>query len=122
MRNELTLRETRVVSALLQENTLRAAAKRAGVSERTVYRYVRLARVQKELRRQRGELFSVALSGLRQAWSLTGQTLAKVMSDAKTSGAAKVSAARTALRAGETARMYDELENRVADLEQSEDE
>lgn len=121
MRKELTLREARVAAALLQENTLRDAARRAGVSERTVYRYLRRPGVQKELRRGRGELFSAALSGLREAWSLSGRTLAKVMSDEKTSGAAKVSACRTALRAGETARVYDELENRVVELEHRED-
>ena len=118
MREELSVREARVTVALLQENTFKAAARRAGVSERTVYRYVRLARVQKELRKRRSELFSASLSGLQDAWNLTGSTLARVMRDEKASGAARVSAARAALKAGEVMGLYDDLAGRVAGLEE----
>ena len=117
MEKELSIREARVAAALMSEPTLAAAARKAGVSERTVYRYLRLERVQKQLRRGRGQLFSAALSGMREAWSESGPTLVKVMHDEKASGSAKVSAVRTALRAGENARLYDELEGRLVELE-----
>jgi transposase-like protein len=112
-------RERRAVEALLAGASHEAAAAAAGVSPRTLRRWVRLPRFAAALRAAQAQAFDEALGVLR-ASALDGvHALREVASDCEAPAAARVAAARALLEEGRKAIEVDEIEGRLAKLEEA---
>jgi phage terminase small subunit len=114
----LTTRQRRFVLALLESSTVRQAAERADLPERTAWRYLGDARVKIELSRLSDAMLASACVGLLDDMSLARTTLRTVMQSDQASDAARVSAARAVLDA--SLRLFElvSLTERVSAIEE----
>ncbi len=116
-RNELSPKQRRFVSALLESRTLKEAAERAGISLATAKRYKRDPRVQQELAERSQELVDALARRLREL----GHQAVEVLEQAMAGGdgwAVRVRAADITLgRLLQVAELV-ELEARVTALEE----
>jgi len=112
--------QEKAILALLAEPSLTRAAKVCGITERTLYRWLREEKVFiSAYRRARREAFSQAI-GLTQRYApVAVTTLVKVMTDDSAPHTAKVSAATTLLRFGRDGVELDDLQERVEALEET---
>lgn len=96
-------KEDLAVIALLSEPTIGKAAKRVGVSEATLWRWMQDESFQELYREARNKAVGQAIARLQQATTKAVNTLEAVISDSKAPANVKVNAARiiieTALRA-----------------------
>lgn len=110
-------RKSRVLTALLTSQSKEEAAKTAGVSTRTVRRYlaepVFSAAYEAALNQQVDEALNISKAGLVEA----SRTLRDVMGDSGASPTAKVSAARAMLDFFERLAEFREVERRLDALE-----
>ena len=115
----LTPRQQQAVEALLQDPTLTRAAALAGVTERTLRRWLDLAAFRAAVLRSRREAFGRAI-GLTQRYApVAVATLVKVMNDAASPPSSKVTAAAVLLRFGREGIELDDLAERVDALERA---
>jgi phage terminase small subunit len=114
----LTPRQRRFVAALLESSTVRQAAERADLPERTAWRYLGDAGVKAELARLGDGMLAQACVGLLDDMALARQTLRAIMQSEQASDAARVSAARAVLDA--SLRLFElvSLTERVGNLEE----
>ncbi len=87
----------KVLVALLHHGAVRAAAKEAGVSEATVFRYLQDAEFQRRYRAARADVVDAAVALMQRLCSNAVTTLGTVMHDNKAPASARVSAAKTIL-------------------------
>lgn len=114
---QLRPRQRRAISALLSAPTLKDAAERAGIGERTLRRWLQDAAFREALHRAQDETLAQAA---RQSLAAMGEALATlqgIMADPLAQPTARVSAARAVLE--HAARLYEivNLSERVALLE-----
>jgi lambda repressor-like predicted transcriptional regulator len=105
------------IAALLHTTTVRAAAQQAGVSERTLSRWLERADFQAAYRRAKRELIAGAVHILLHATSSATQVLVSIMNDATQPATARVSAARTVLTMVLHALHDEDLDGRFAEIE-----
>ena len=115
----LTTPQSKALEALLAEPTMTRAATVAGVSERTLRRWLQTPAFRTAVLAARREAFGQAI-GLTQRYApVAVATLVKVMQDASGGPSAKVSAAATMLKFGREGIELDDLAARVEALEQA---
>jgi AcrR family transcriptional regulator len=105
------------LSALLTETTFQKAAKIAGVSEVTLYRWLKdkdFSQAYKELKR---EAVSQAVARLQQISGQAVETLKAIMEDKDSPASVRVSAAKSILEMAIKAVELDDITKRIEDLE-----
>ena len=126
MSEPLTMRKARqreqLILALLQQPTLSKAAEQIGISSVTAWRVTKTTEFQEEYRQARREAFSQALGRLQQAASAATSTLLKIMVDATAPPASRVRAANCILEHAANALEVEDLQVRLAKLEQVEED
>lgn len=114
---DLTKKQEKAVVALLAAPTVQAAAEAAGVSERTLWRWLQQPEFKEAYRQARREAVSHAIGRLQQATTRAVETLEEVMGNPEAKESARVSAAKTVLDAALKALELEDLEARVEELE-----
>ncbi len=113
----LSPKQEKAILALLQEPTIAKAAASAGVSNRSVVRWLTQEDFSLAYRKARREAFSPAI-GLTQHYApLAVNTLATIMADKTAPAHARVTAASTLLKFGREGIELDDLAARVEALE-----
>ncbi len=87
----------KVLTALLHHGAVRSAAKDAGVSEATVFRYLQDAEFQRRYREARASVVDAAIALMQRLCANAVSTLDTVMHDTEAPASARVSAAKTIL-------------------------
>ncbi len=111
-------KQDQAIAALLEEPTISKAAKKAGVGERTLLRWLKLDDFQLAYRIARRALVSQAIAHLQQTTGEAVETLRLVMKDKSAPASAKVAAARIALDLAFKAIETEDVEQRLKALEQ----
>lgn len=112
-------RKEAAIIGLLLEPSFEKAAKRAGISESTLWRWLRTDDFQTAYREARRETVSQAIGALQKASSEAVEALREIMQDKEAPATARVSAARSIL---EFAIKGMEIEDILARLEALENE
>src|SRR5688572_8199488 len=115
----LTARQEAGLAALLNCATVLKAAEQAGVTDRTLRRWMEEPAFARAYRRARREQFAHAMSLTQRYAPLAVQELVKVMADASAPHSARVSACTTLLKFGRESIEVDELAGRIESLEQA---
>lgn len=110
--------ETAVLIALLQPGTVSDAAKKAGVSRATVYRYMANDHFKTALRAAQDEAIETAISLLSGAARDAADTLIQIHTDKTVPAAVRVQASRAILTEFLKVREQHELSERLAKIEQ----
>jgi hypothetical protein len=105
------------ISALLTSGSITEASQKTGLSERTIYRYLRNPEFQSMFKQAKMRLLDGAISKLRTEASGAVDVLAAIAHDRNASDTARVAAARSilqfAVEYGQTA----DIEERLQELE-----
>jgi hypothetical protein len=113
----LTGPQATAIAALLQEPTMQRAAEVAGVSVRTLQRWVKEELFRRALLRARREAFGQAVGLTQRLAPLAVATFAQVMKDPQAPAAAKVSAAVALLKFGREGIEMEDFAERLEALE-----
>lgn len=114
-----TRKREKAVCGLLQQPTIAQAAGYAGISEGTLYRWLREdPEFQTAYREARREVVRQSTARLQQACGQAVQTLMDVQADPESSGSAKVTAARAVLELAYKAVEIEDLDERLRRLEE----
>ena len=111
-------KQEQAIAALLEQPTISKAAKKAGVGERTLLRWLKLDDFQLAYRIARRALVSQAIAHLQHTTGEAVETLRLVMKDKSAPASAKVAAARIALDLAFKAIETEDVEQRLTALEQ----
>jgi hypothetical protein len=117
--SKLGRKQEQAIAALLGQRNVDEAAKVAGVSVRTLWRWLRTADFHAAYMAARRTAFSQATARLQQAGSAAVTVLIKIMLDTKEPAAARVRAAHCALSLGTRAIEIDDLAVRLEELERT---
>lgn len=107
----------RAIAALIANPSVSKAAKAAGLTEATLYRYLRLDDFQAEYQAARRQIVHHSIAVVQAAMSEAVGTLRSIMTDSQAPASARVSAARVVIDTGLRAVEYEDLELRLAALE-----
>ena len=118
MSEKLSRRQEGAISALLAQSTLTQAAEVSGVAESTLRRWLKQESFQAAYRRARREAVGQAIARLQHVTTVAVNTLEAVMTDPSARESAKVTAARAVLELAMRAVEVEDLEVRIATLEQ----
>src|SRR6516225_10020731 len=105
------------VAALLTQRNIEEAAKAAGISARTLMRWLKLPEFQAAYREARKAAYSQAVAKLQQGATAAATTLLKVMVDQSTPASVKVRAAECVMTHSAKAMEIENIEARVSALE-----
>jgi transposase-like protein len=107
------------IAALLTQRNIEEAAKAAGISARTLLRWLKLPEFQTAYREVRRTAYSQAVAKLQQGATAAATTLLKVMLDQGTSASVKVRAAECVMNYSSKAIEIEDVEFRVSALERA---
>jgi hypothetical protein len=107
------------IVALLAEPTIAAAAKAAGVSYTSLWRWLQEPEFQTEYRKAKRDAFGQATAQLQQAASAAVKCLKEIIEDTKAPSSSRVMAARTVLEMGLKGIELEDLEARLAVIERT---
>jgi len=93
----LNRNEQKALGALLQTTTVKAAARAAGLSERTVYRYLADPDFRAELRKRQDQVIGALIASLAGASGGSVSTLCAIQKDVNNAPSVRRSAAATIL-------------------------
>ena len=113
----MTPAQNRAIVALLAERDTKAAAKAAGVSYRTLCRWLENPAFQTELKTASSAVIDSALLRLSELTAQAVEVLREIMTDKDASAGTRVQAANIALARFLDLRESQELEKRIAALE-----
>jgi hypothetical protein len=105
------------VAALLTQRNIDEAANAAGISPRTLMRWMRVPEFQAAYREARRAAYSQAVAKLQQGATAAATTLLKVMVDQSTPASVKVRAAECVMTHSAKAIEIEDMEARVSALE-----
>lgn len=105
------------IVGLLTQPTIDEAAKHAGVSGPTLWRWMQEPTFQTEYRKARRQAMGQATAQLQQAGCIAVKALKEIIQGSGGSASARVAAARTVLEIGLRAIELEDLDERVAELE-----
>ena len=111
--------QERAIIALLSEPTLRAAAVSAGISETTLWRWLKDPDFALAYREARKEVIEQATAQLQALASEAVRTLGQILRDDKAAPHVRASAAARVLALAYKSRELDDLESRLETLEAS---
>lgn len=105
------------IAALLHSESIRDAAKEAGIAEATLHRYLKDESFKAEYQAAKREVINHAICRLQQSAGKAVKALVEISGDEKAPASARVSAARTILEISMKAIEFEDLEKRIAALE-----
>jgi molybdenum-dependent DNA-binding transcriptional regulator ModE len=108
----------KVLTALLHHGAVRSAAKDAGVSEATVFRYLQDTEFQRRYRAARASAVDAAIALMQRLCANAVSTLGSVMHDTEAPASERVSAARTILEQSMSAVELTGLRQEVEEIKQ----
>jgi hypothetical protein len=114
---KLTRKQEALISALLNEDTIDAAAKTVGIGVMTAYRWLKDPDFRAVYREARREVVEHAITHVQQATGEAVQTLRDIMADVVAPASARVSASRTMLELAIKVVEVQDLDARIAALE-----
>ena len=114
---ELKPQQRRAIAAMLTERDIRAAALKAEISERVLYRWLDLPEFKAELQAASRQAIDTAILRLSELSGQAVETLREVMTDTATSAGTRVQAANIALARLLDLRELQELEERLQRIE-----
>jgi len=112
-------KQEQTIAALLTQRNLDEAAKTAGISMRTLMRWLKLLEFQAAYREARRTAYSQAVAKLQQGAAAAATTLLKVMVDQSTPASVKVRAAECVMNHSSKAIEVEDVEFRVSELERA---
>ncbi|MHB1407792.1 MAG: phBC6A51 family helix-turn-helix protein [Desulfitobacteriaceae bacterium] len=112
-------REDLLIAALLTEPSMSEAAKKAGISQSTLFRWHQDPEFHERYREARRQAVSHAITRLQQASTQAVNTLQEIMESNDAPAAAKVSAAKIVLEMSVRAVEMEDLEARIETLEKT---
>jgi hypothetical protein len=116
--DELTPKQHKALAALLSEPTVTAAAAKCGIGERTLHTWLREPAFAAAYTAARHDAVGQAVGRLQHATGIAVDALVDVLDvDAPTPAAVRVSAAKVIIEYALRFRELDELESRIAALE-----
>ena len=107
------------IAALLTQRNVEESARAAGIGTQTPIRWLKLPEFQSEYREARRAAFSQSNARLQQGSSAAVSTLLKIMVDANAPASARVRAADRVLDRAKQAIEIEDIEVRLAALEQA---
>jgi transposase-like protein len=108
-----------VIAALLSQRSVDGAARATGVGAATIFRWMKLPEFQDEYRLARRQAVSQTTARLQQASGAAVTTLLNVMVDKDSPAASKIRAAETVLEYSLRGMELEDVQARVARLEQN---
>jgi hypothetical protein len=118
MSGKFSRKHEQAISALLTQPTLAEAATTVGVGEATLRRWLQQASFQVAYRQARREAVSQAIARLQQVTTVAVSTLEDIMTDPTARESARVTAARAVLELAIRGVELEDLDVRIAALEQ----
>lgn len=112
-------KQEEAIAALLSQRNVEEAARTAGIGARTLLRWLKLPEFQNAYREARREAFGQAVARLQQGTSAAATTLLKVMIDPSAPPSVRVRAAEAVFNHAFRAIEIEEIEARLAALEQA---
>ena len=112
-------RQDQYIVALLEQPTLQKAAAAVGVSDVTLWRCLKQPEFADAFRKARRDAFSQSVARLQHASSAAVGTLLRVMTDKEAPASSRVRAAEVVLSTAFKGIELDDIEARVAELEQA---
>ena len=107
------------IAALLTNRNVEEAARSVGIDVKTLMRWMQVPEFDAEYRKARRDAFSQSIARLQQATGAAVTTLLKVMVDPSTPASTKVRAADSVFQHAAKAIEIEDIEVRLAALEQS---
>lgn len=117
--SEFTRKMEEAIAALLTQRNIEDAAKAAGIGTQTLLRWLKVPEFETAYREARRAAFGQATARLQQATSAAVSTLLKIMVDANMPPSTRVRAADSILDHAKQAIEVEDVEVRVAALEQA---
>ncbi len=115
--DKLTAKQVKALVALLDCGEIKAAAKRAGVGEATLWRWLQEPGFQKSYRAARRALVETAISQLQSDCTIAVRVLREVAEDIESPASSRVAAARTILEQSVAAIQLTDLQERLEEVE-----
>jgi hypothetical protein len=116
---KLSRRKELAIAALLSQPSIGGAAKKAGIAEKTLFRWLQLNEFQRAYKNARRQVIDQTIAQIQSVLSEAVQTLLNVMSDIEAPASAKVSAARALLDIGFKVVEIEDLESRIEKIEKN---
>jgi len=110
-------KQDRAIAALLKAETIRDAAKEAGIAEATLHRYLKDDAFKKAYREAKRAVVDHAICQLQRSAGKAVKALSSIIDEADAPASARVSAAKTILEVAMKAVEIEDLERRITDLE-----
>lgn len=105
------------IASLLNASSLREAAKKAGIAEATLHRYLKDDTFKAQYQEAKKEVVQQAICQLQQSAGKAVRVLIAIAEDEESPSSARVSAAKTILETSLKAVELEDLEKRVGELE-----
>jgi len=112
-------RKKEAIAALLIQLNVEEAARSIGIATRTLLRWMRIPEFQTAYREARRAAYGQSIARLQQATSAAVSTLLKIMVDTNAGASSRVRAADSVLNHAKEAIEIEDIEVRVAALEQA---
>jgi len=116
--SNLKLKQEKVIMSLLTEPTYSQAAKKAGVGETTLYRWLDDETFNRAFKNARRKSFSQSISHLQQATALAVETLKDVMEDKESPASSRVTAAKAVIEMAYKAYEVEDLAYQIEQMQQ----
>lgn len=116
---KFTRKKEEAIAALLTQRNIEEAAKSIGIGVQTMLRWLKIPEFEKSYREARRAAFGQSIARLQQASSAAVATLLKIMIDPNAPASTRVRAADSVLDHAKHAIEIEDVEVRVAALEQA---
>ena len=116
---KFTRKKEQAIIALLTNRSIEEAAKSIGIGNQTLLRWMKVPEFQTAYRAAKREAFGQSIARMHYLTSAAVSTLGKIMLDPKTPPATRVRAADSILDHTAKAVETEDIEGRVAELEQA---
>lgn len=116
---KLSRKKEQAIATLLSQPSIGGAAKKIGIAEKTLFRWLQLDGFQLAYKNARRQVVQQAIAQIQSVMSEAVQTLLDVMSNPVAPASAKVSAARALLDIGFKVVEIEDLESRIEKIEKT---
>ncbi len=112
-------KKEQAIAALLSQPSIGQAAKKVGIGEKTLFRWLQLDEFRLAYKNARRQVVDQTIAQIQSVLSEAVQTLLSVMADSAAPASAKVSAARALLDIGFKVVEIEDLESRIEKIEKN---